>query len=87
MIRQCLSRLAAFYRKALASWWAAGDAITLLSLVRGGPLYIVPGPVVASHNAVRVEIYSRPSRFYPSLSLYISLFLFYFSIFQAGGMS
>jgi hypothetical protein len=87
MIRQCLAHLATFYKKGLATWGAAGEAFTLLSLVRGGPLYIVPGPVVASHQAVRAEVYSHLSTFYSSLSLSLYLFLFYFGISRAGGMA
>jgi hypothetical protein len=81
MIRQCLARLATFYKKGLATWGAAGEAITLLSLVRGGPLYIVPGPVVASHQAVRAEIYSHPSTFYSSLSLSLSIYFYFILVF------
>lgn len=65
MIRQCLAHLAASYNKDLAArkWNTADESITLLSLVRGGPLYIVPGPIIQNHETVRAEVYSHPSMF------------------------
>jgi len=70
MIRQCLTRLAADYGESLAAWRTADMNITLLSMVRGGPLYIVPGPVNADQPTVRAEIYSHPG---------MSQFFLYFS--------
>lgn len=70
MIHQCLARLAAEYGESLAAWRTADVSFTLLSMVRGGPLYIVSGPVDAHQPTVRAEIYSHPS---------MSQFFLYFS--------
>lgn len=64
MIRQCQAHLADFARNGLAGEGAIGKNSTLLSLVRGGPLYIITEAVTGKPQTARAEIYSHPGMFH-----------------------